>query len=143
MAHIIIADDDELVGEIACDALVAAGHSAGLLSNGRDALRVIRTRKPDLAILDCNMPEMNGLLVLRALRNSVEFFDLPVLILTGRVSDKDVEIAYHEGATDYMKKPFDPDELAFRVGELLAKSPRTQPKVRPAKRKGFGRLEAR
>lgn len=99
MAHIIIADDDELVGEIACDALVEAGHSAGLLSNGRDALRVIRTRKPDLAILDCNMPEMNGLLVLRALRNSVEFFDLPVLILTGRVSEKDVEIAYHEGAT--------------------------------------------
>ena len=125
MAHIIIADDDELVGEIACDALVEAGHSAGLLSNGRDALRVIRTRKPDLAILDCNMPEMNGLLVLRALRNSVEFFDLPVLILTGRVSEKDVEIAYHEGATDYMKKPFDPDELAFRVGELLAKSRRT------------------
>lgn len=140
MARIIIADDDEVVGEIACDVLMQAGHSAGLLSNGRDALRVIKVRKPDLVILDCNMPEMNGLLVLRELRQSAEFYNLPVLMLTGRRSDKDVEIAYHEGATDYMKKPFDPDELAFRVDELLTKSRHSERRPTSVKRNGFGRL---
>ena len=143
MAHIIIADDDEIVGEIACEALMKGGHVAGALSNGRDALQVIKTRKPDLVILDCNMPVMNGLLVLRELRRSLEFYTLPVLILTGRLSERDVEIAYHEGATDYMKKAFDPDELVFRVDELLAKSRHPQRETRPVKRSGFGRLGTR
>lgn len=143
MAHIIIADDDEIVGEIVCEALMKGGHIAGALSNGRDALQVIKTRKPDLVILDCNMPEMNGLVVLRELRKSLDFYTLPVLILTGRQSATDVEIAYHEGATDYMKKPFDPDELLFRVDELLAKSRHPQRATRPARRAGFGRLGTR
>jgi DNA-binding response OmpR family regulator len=121
MARIIIADDDEIVGELVCGALIDAGHAAGLVTNGRDALQVIRARKPDLVILDCNMPELNGLLVLRELRGSPEFCDLPVLILTGRRSDKDEELAHFEGADDYVRKPFDPAELAFRVDELLAK----------------------
>ncbi len=127
MARIVIADDDELVGEIACDALLASGHAAGLVTNGRDALHVIRTRKPDLVILDCNMPELSGLLVLRELRQMPEFYDLPVLILTGRASEKDVELAYFQGANDYLKKPFDPSELVFRVEALLKKRPQILP----------------
>jgi DNA-binding response OmpR family regulator len=121
MARIIIAEDDEIVGEIVRDALIAAGHAAGLLTNGRDALRVIRARKPDLVILDCNMPELSGLLVLRELRQMPEFCDLPVLILTGRRSDQDEELAYYQGADDYLRKPFEPAELVFRVERLLSK----------------------
>jgi DNA-binding response OmpR family regulator len=124
VARIIIADDDELVGEIARDALIASGHGVGLLGNGADALRVIRQRKPDLVILDCNMPEMSGLLVLREMRKSTDLFDLPVLILTGRQGGTDEEMARYEGADDYMKKPFDPDELVFRAEELLARKAR-------------------
>jgi DNA-binding response OmpR family regulator len=124
VARIIIADDDELIGEIARDALIAAGHGVGLLGNGVDALRVIRQRTPDLVILDCNMPEMSGLLVLREMRKANDLFDLPVLILTGRQSGADEELARFEGADDYMKKPFDPDELVFRVEELLARKAR-------------------
>jgi len=119
MARIIMADDDEIVGELASDALMAAGHAVGLLDNGADALRVIQARRPDLVILDCNMPEMSGLLVLRQMRDSVDLCDTPVLILTGRQSARDTEIAFYEGASDYMKKPFDPDELVFRVNKLL------------------------
>ena len=119
MARIIMADDDELVGAIASDALMAAGHAVGVLNNGADALNVIRARRPDLVILDCNMPAMSGVLVLREMRDSVDLCDTPVLILTGRQSPRDTEIAYYEGANDYMKKPFDPHELVFRVNELL------------------------
>ena len=124
MARIIIADDDDLVSEIARDALIAAGHGVGLLNNGADALATIRYKKPDVVILDCNMPELSGLLVLREMRNRLELCQIPVLILTGRQSDRDVELARFEGADDYMKKPFDPDELVFRVKELLAKHAR-------------------
>ncbi len=143
MARIIIADDDEIIGEIACDALLAHGHAAGVITNGRDALQVIRARKPDLVILDCNMPGMNGLLVLRELRQSPEFCDLPVLVLTARRSDKDEELAYYQGANDYMKKPFDPAELVVRVEDLLAKRAQPVPTKRPRVQRGFGRLAAR
>lgn len=120
MARIIIADDDEIMGEIARDALIAGGHGAGLVTDGTEALRVVKARKPDLLILDCNMPGLSGVLVLRELRNTPALCDLPVMMLTGRRSAQDVDLAMFAGANDYMKKPFDPDELLFRVDELLA-----------------------
>lgn len=125
MARIIIADDDPLIGEIARDALMARGHGVGLVGDGAQALQVVRARRPDLLILDCNMPELTGLLALREIRNTTGLSDLPVMMLTGRRSERDVELAFYEGANDYLKKPFDPEELVFRVEELLAK-------VRPA-----------
>lgn len=121
MARIIIVEDDELVGEIARDALIAAGHGVGLIANGKEAWSVIRARKPELVILDCNVPDLSGLLILREIRNSLDMYKTLVLILTGRRSESDVAIAMREGANDYMKKPFDPDELVFRVEELLKK----------------------
>ena len=78
-----------------------------------------RQRRPDLVILDCNMPELSGVLVLRKMRDLAELADTPVLMLTGRQSARDSEIAYFAGADDYMTKPFDPDELVFRVEDLL------------------------
>jgi len=122
MARIIIAEDDEIVTGIVSEALTKAGHIVGVASNGADALRAIQAKEPDLVILDCNMPEMSGLLVLREMRNSSELYNTPVLVLTGRQGPRDVELAYNQGANDYMKKPFDPDELVFRVEELLAKT---------------------
>ncbi len=119
MAHIIIAEDDDIVGEIARDALIAAGHGVGLVTDGADALRIIRARRPDLVILDCNMPGLNGVLVLREMRGSIDLCDTPILMLTGRTSQRDEELAMYAGANDYMKKPFDPDELVFRVSRLL------------------------
>ena len=119
MARIIVAEDDEIVAELVRDALMNAGHGVGVLPDGNQALGVIRARLPDLVILDCNMPEMSGLLVLREMRKSPKLAHIPVLILTGRRSEKDVTLAMYEGADDYMKKPFDADELVFRVEELL------------------------
>lgn len=119
MARIILAEDDEIVAELVRDVLMAAGHGVGVLPTGAQALAVIRSRMPDLVILDCNMPEMSGLLVLREMRNSPKLAHIPVLMLTGRRSEKDVSLAMYDGANDYMKKPFDPEELVFRVEHLL------------------------
>ena len=76
--------------------------------NGQSALDVIKRRAPDLAILDCNMPGLSGVQVLRELRKSPALFKLPVLMLTGRQSDADEDIVRFEGANDYLRKPFDP-----------------------------------
>lgn len=120
MARIIIADDDEIIGELAREALMDGGHGVGVVTNGADALRAVRARRPDLLILDCNMPELSGVLVLRELRNSPALSDLPVMMLTGRRSTQDKDLAMFAGADAYVKKPIDPDELVFRVEELLA-----------------------
>ena len=79
MARIIIAEDDEIVRDIVRNALTSAGHFVGEAENGADALRAIKAKAPDLVILDCNMPELNGLLVLREIRNSGELYDRPSL----------------------------------------------------------------
>ncbi len=143
MARIIIADDDEIAGEIVCDALNAAGHGTGLLTNGSEALRIIRFKKPDLVILDCNMPGLNGGLVLREMRRSADLYPIPVLILTGRLGARDVELAMFEGADDYMKKPFDPDELVFRVDQLLAKNREPVTGYRRQREPAFGKAVSR
>jgi DNA-binding response OmpR family regulator len=142
MAFIIVADDDEIVGELVCSALIDAGHTAGYLTNGRDALATVKQRRPDLLILDCNMPELSGLLLLRELRQSQTLHDLPVLMLTGRRSDKDVDLARFEGADDYMKKPFEPDEVVFRVEELLTRKRAAAPTPVRRDAAGFGRRRA-
>ena len=143
VARIIIADDDEIVGQIACDALMSGGHVAGIVADGEEALKVIRHKRPDLVVLDCNMPGMNGLLVLRELRNAAEFREMPVLVLTGRTSDRDAELARFAGADDYMKKPFDPEELLFRVDELLAARKKNAPEATPVRQSGFGKFRPR
>ena len=120
MARIIIADDDEIIATIVSDALFAAGHAVGWVKDGASALEVVRRRAPDLLILDCNMPVKSGIMVLRELRQSPQLYSLPVLMLTGRGSGSDEEIARYEGANDYLTKPFDPIELVDRVGELVA-----------------------
>jgi DNA-binding response OmpR family regulator len=127
MARIIIADDDEIIGEIARDALIAAGHGAGLILDGEEALKVIKARRPDLVILDCNMPGLSGVVLVQELRKITEFASLPVMMLTGRQGLRDEELARFAGANDYMKKPFDPDELVFRIEQLLAKNQQQSP----------------
>lgn len=119
MGRIILADDDEIVAELVSEALIDAGHAVGWLSDGRKALEIIRKRPPDLIILDCNMPEMGGVEVLRELRKSIELYDIPVLMLTGRQSESDERIVRYEGANDYLRKPFDPVDLVGRAEMLM------------------------
>lgn len=122
MARIIVAEDDEIVAELLQDALIAAGHGVGVLTNGADALQVIQAKRPDAVILDCNIPELSGIRVLEEMRKSEALWRTPVLMLTGRRSDADVSLAMYAGADDYMKKPFDPQEVVFRIEELIKAS---------------------
>ena len=120
MGRIILAEDDELIAALVVDALIGAGHAVGCLPDGASALDVIIQRPPDLVILDCNMPKMGGVEVLRVMRRHDHLHLVPVLMLTARSSVHDEHIAFFAGATDYLRKPFEMDELLGRVDELVA-----------------------
>lgn len=118
MPLVIIADDDELVVDIVRTALEARGHVVGRLNDGKPVRNVVELKRPDVVILDCAM-EVSGIVALKEIRASEKAYDTPVLILTARRSTADEEIAWSAGADDYLRKPFDPDELVARVEALI------------------------
>ena len=133
MALILIADDDELVIDIVREALGSRGHIVGALDDGLPVIGVVEFKRPALVILDCAMPELSGVEALRQIRHSLTCFATPVLMLTGRRGDMDEEIARRAGANDYLRKPFDPDQLVSRVEMLLERADeRRVPQRRPA-----------
>ena len=119
MARIIIVDDDQLVIEMARAALEARGHVIGELPDGTRVKEVVERKRPDLLILDCMMPHVSGLEALRQVRTSEIGFDTPVLMLTARSSRPDEDIALRAGADEYLRKPFNPDQLVACVEGLL------------------------
>ena len=122
MALILIADDDEIVVEVVVAALGARGHVVAALDDGLPVMHTVELTRPALVILDCTMPELSGVEALRQIRTSQDFFDLPVLMLTERRSAEDEDIAMRMGATDYLRKPFDPDQLVSWVEILLTRA---------------------
>ncbi len=90
--------------------------------NGREAM-VRAAQKPDLILLDINMPGMDGLTVCQNIR---EYVSCPILFLTARVESSDKIIGFQAGADDYIVKPFDLDELAARVAAHLRRERRRQ-----------------
>lgn len=134
MPLIIIADDDELVVSVVRAALEARGHVVGELNDGKPVKRVVELKHPDVVILDCTMADVSGIMALKEIRDSTEAYATPVLMLTGRRSPADEEIAFIAGADDYLRKPFDPDELVARVEALIEKNPRGAPSVRQSHR---------
>jgi DNA-binding response OmpR family regulator len=120
MSRIILVDDDEIIAELVSEVLISAGHAVGWLSDGATALDLICRWPPHLVILDCNMPDMSGVDVLRTMRRSLQMCQVPVLMLTGRKSQGDERIVSYEGANDYFRKPFDPVTLVGRAEALMA-----------------------
>lgn len=124
MARIILVDDDPLIGRLVAGALLGAGHAIGWVENGKNALAIMRARPPHLAIVDCAMPGMSGVELLRAMRADGLLCHVPAIMLTARTSENDEALAYHAGAIDYLRKPVDLDRLVGSVDALLFQSSR-------------------
>ena len=120
MARVLIAEDDDLVAEILSNALMDAGHAAGVIADGTQALRTILAQKPDIVLLDCDLPGTHGVSILKQIRLDPNLWRIPVLMLTGCRSRSDEEIALYAGANGYLRKPFDPDYVVYRLEEALA-----------------------
>jgi DNA-binding response OmpR family regulator len=117
--NILIVDDDvELVGLLSF-ALETAGYNVTTAFDGREALAKARENKPDLVILDVNMPNQDGFSVLADLRT---FSQVPVIMLTVRATEEDEIHGLDLGADDYLRKPFSPRALLARVRSHLRRS---------------------
>lgn len=119
MARILIADDDELIAEIASEVLIDAGHACGWVTNAEAAWDCAVRKRPDILLLDQAMPGESGLTLLRRLRLSPLLYDLPVIMFTGMSGAEDEAQAIYAGAQDFLTKPFDPVVLVARVARLL------------------------
>ncbi|WP_051844928.1 response regulator transcription factor [Streptomyces sp. NRRL S-813] len=120
-AHVLVAEDDEMQAELIRRSLLAEGHTATVVHDGRAALDAARLHRPDLVVLDLMLPVIDGFGVCRVLRRDD---DVPVLMLTARSTEDDVLLGLELGADDYMTKPYSPRELMARIRTVLRRSGR-------------------
>ena len=120
MAVILIVDDDQLVVEMIAGALRPLGHSVDTLDDGLHVIDVVHLERPALVILDVMIPGLSGIDVLREIRESGAA-TVPVLLLSAKSRDSDVDTGFAVGADDYVIKPFSPRELLHRVNGILAR----------------------
>jgi DNA-binding response OmpR family regulator len=116
---ILVADDDEMIRELLVFKLAAAGYHPITADNGATALRMVQQEQPDMVILDVVMPDMDGLSVCYELHASAATAQIPVLMMSGRSRQVDIDLGMTVGADDYLVKPFNPADLIRRVRWLL------------------------
>jgi DNA-binding response OmpR family regulator len=120
---ILIADDEPLLTEILEFRLRAKGYETVIAHDGREALARFEELNPAAVVLDAMMPVHDGMEVLRRIRASETAGDVPVIILSARRNEEDIVRALEMGASDYIVKPFLPEELLVRLKRLLDARP--------------------
>jgi two-component system phosphate regulon response regulator PhoB len=119
MTSVLVVDDDPMMLHLLERVLQSGGLAVSTCTSGRDAVRAVRDRVPDCAVLDVTMPGMSGLDVCRALRGDARTASMPIILLTGRGQWLDVASGFDAGADDYLVKPFKVHDLLARVEALV------------------------
>lgn len=114
--HIVVADDDPHIRELLQLVLRREGYVVLEAGDGESASRLLEREQAHLAIVDVMMPGMSGIELCREIR---EHYDIPVILLTAKGAIEDKEHGFAAGTDDYLVKPFDPQELLFRIRALL------------------------
>src|SRR5215510_14633122 len=115
---LVVEDEPRMIGFIRMN-LELEGHQVLEAHNGLEALEAIRTKLPDVVLLDVMMPELDGYETLRMLR---EFSSIPVIMLTAKGEENDRVYGLELGADDYIAKPFGPRELSSRIKAVLRRA---------------------
>ena len=118
---ILVADDEEDVRELVAYRLTRSGYEVIDAADGEEAFRLASERPPDLMVLDVMMPRLDGYELTRRVRAEESLRAVPVILLTARSQETDVGRGFEVGADDYLKKPFNPDELVARVRAVLGR----------------------
>jgi len=113
---ILLVEDEPKVCELIKAYLVKDGDDVAIAGDGKTAVEMAQTYKPDLILLDLNLPELDGLEVCRIIRKQS---NVPIIMLTARDEEVDKVVGLEIGADDYVTKPFSPRELAARVSAVL------------------------
>lgn len=118
---VLVADDNRLVRDLIVFRLERSGYRVIAASDGTEALRIAREQLPDLAILDVMMPNLTGVEVTERIRADETTRHIPVILLTSRVQEVDITRGFDAGADDYIRKPFNPQELRDRVQAIIGR----------------------
>lgn len=117
---VLVVEDTQNIAMMVAFCLEDAGCTVRIADDGIDGLAEMTKAPPDIVLLDLRLPRMNGFLVLETMRQDATLRSIPVMILSARADDRDIERARQLGANEYLVKPFGPDELLAAVERTLA-----------------------
>ena len=120
--QVLVVDDDRVLADLLAFTLRREGFQVGLAYDGQSALQKWRDERPDLIILDLNLPKVDGFTVCRRIRAEA---DTPIIMLTVRGEEDDIVRGLELGADDYIPKPFSPRQLVARAKAVLRRSGKT------------------
>ena len=121
MARILIAEDEPDIRELVAFTLRFAGHEVVATANGEEAVQQAGQMIPDIILMDVRMPRMTGYDACRLMKADPILKDIPVVFLSAKGQDSEIQTGMAVGAEDYLLKPFAPDQLTERVKTILAK----------------------
>lgn len=119
MKTILVVDDDEMILKMAEFILKQDGYEVARATSGMSCLEQLKYIKPDLVLLDIEMPIMSGIQTLEIIKSNEEFKNIPIMFVTGSADPETVVAASKLGAVDYVIKPFMPQDLLDRVKKIL------------------------
>ena len=118
---VLVAEDEDDIRELVAYRMEKAGYDVISAADGEEAIQLALERVPSLAILDVMMPKVDGYEVTRRLRAEESTSRMPIILLTARAQEADVQRGFDAGADDYIRKPFSPQELRARVQAILGR----------------------
>ena len=121
--RVLVVDDDSDIRELVQFKLEQMGYTVSAEKDGEGGLAAAIEDKPDLILLDVMMPKLTGIEVCQRLRDEPSTAGIPVILITAKAQEVDVERGFSAGADDYIVKPFSPRELATRVEAVLSRQP--------------------
>ena len=121
MAKIVIAEDEPDIRELIAFTLRFAGYEVITGSNGEEGYELTRKERPDLAMFDVRMPKMTGYDACKKIKADQDIAHIPVIFLSAKGQENEIEQGLAAGAEEYLLKPFAPDQLTERVKAVLAK----------------------
>jgi CheY-like chemotaxis protein len=121
MAKILIAEDERDIRDLVAFTLRFAGHEVAVATNGEEAVQMAPRENPDLILMDVRMPKMTGYEACKVMKADPYLKDIPVVFLTARGQENEIQQGLEAGAEEYLLKPFAPDQLTSRVKAILGK----------------------
>ncbi|MFC1679537.1 PleD family two-component system response regulator [Elusimicrobiota bacterium] len=115
MMTILVADDDDMFRDLVNEILTQGGYKVILAKDGQEGWDLLQKEKIDMAVLDLNMPNMDGMELTKKVRETPQLQNLPILMLTVRALVEDQVSGYERGADDYLTKPFESKMLLARI----------------------------
>lgn len=122
MAKILIAEDEHDIRELITFTLKFAGYDVVAVPNGQEAVEAAAREIPDLILMDVRMPIMTGYEACQKIKEQPAIKDIPVVFLSAKGQEAEIQTGLDVGATEYLLKPFAPNELTDRVQALLEKA---------------------